>query len=184
MAENGYKIRDQHAAHFITFAVVEWVDVFTRKMYADIVVESLIFCKKEKGLKIHAWCIMSNHIHLIISTNENNNLSDVLRDFKKYTSSKIVKAIEQNEKESRRNWMLWIFKSAGAKNGRNHVYQFWQQDNHPIECSTYEQLQIKMAYLHENPLRAGLVRNEWDYVYSSAIDYYKDGKGLIEIDYI
>jgi putative transposase len=184
MSENGYKIRNQHAAHFITFAVIEWVDVFTRKIYADIIVESLQFCQKEKGLKIHAWCIMSNHLHLIVSTKEDILLSNVLRDFKKFTASKIINAIEQNKKESRRNWMLWIFKSAGAKNNRNTNYQFWQQDNHPIECSTNEILQTRMAYLHENPIRAGFVLHEWDYVYSSAIDYYKNGKGLIEIDCI
>ena len=65
--EGGYKIRNQAAVHFITFAVVEWVDVFTRKEYRDIVLESIKFCQKEKGLLLHSWCIMSNHLHLIIS---------------------------------------------------------------------------------------------------------------------
>lgn len=103
--DSGYKIRNQNGIYFVTFAVVEWVDVFTRKMYADMVVESLRFCQCEKGLRIHAWCIMSNHIHLIISAEE-NSLSDILRDFKKFTSRKVIKAIEENLLESRRNWML------------------------------------------------------------------------------
>ena len=137
-----------------------------------------------KGLQIHAWCLMSNHIHLIVSTKEPNTLSDVLRDFKKFTSTNIVKAIENNRRESRRNWMLWIFKKAGEKNKRNFIYQFWQQENHPIECSTIEILESKMKYLHENPVRAGLVRNESDYVYSSGIDYYSREKGLIKIDFL
>jgi REP element-mobilizing transposase RayT len=85
MAE-GYKIRDQEACYFITFAIVEWVDVFTRCEYSDIVLESLRYCQKEKGLLIHAWCIMSNHLHLIVSVKEGGNLSDVLRDFKKFTN--------------------------------------------------------------------------------------------------
>ena len=64
MKDDGYKIRDQHAVHFITFAVVEWIDVFTRRTYADIVIQSLLYCINNKGLKLHGWCIMSNHIHL------------------------------------------------------------------------------------------------------------------------
>ncbi|HEX8546512.1 MAG TPA: transposase [Cytophagaceae bacterium] len=61
-------MRDQYAIHFLTFAVVEWVDVFARSIYSDIIVESLGYCQQNKGLNIHAWCIMSNHIHLIVSS--------------------------------------------------------------------------------------------------------------------
>lgn len=92
--------------YFITFAVVEWVDVFTRKEYPNLVVESLQYCQKEKGLIIYTWCLLSNHLHLIISDQEGFTLSDILRDFKKFTSSSILKAIENNAQESRRNWML------------------------------------------------------------------------------
>jgi REP element-mobilizing transposase RayT len=127
---------------------------------------------------------MSNHIHLIVSTKEPITLSEVLRDFKKFTSSNIIKVIENNLRESGRNWMLWIFKKAGEKNKRNTNYQFWQQENHPIECSTIEILQSKMKYLHENPIRAGLVRNESDYIYSSGIDYFTKEKGLLFIDFL
>jgi len=103
MSDAGYQIRDQFAVHFITFSVVEWIDVFTRAQYADIVVESLRYCQLNKGLNVHAWCLMSNHIHLIVSTNEPKTLSEVLRDFKKFTSSRIIKVIETNTKESRKN---------------------------------------------------------------------------------
>jgi len=184
MPEGGYQIRDQFAIHFITFSVVQWVDVFTRSQYADILVESLVFCQKNKGLKIHAWCIMSNHVHLIVSTAEPFKLSDVLRDLKKFTSRNIIQAIQENEKESRKRWMLWIFKSAGENNNRNEIYQFWNQENHPIECSTKEILESKMKYLHENPVRARMVQEEGDYVYSSGMDYYNNRKGLIELDFL
>ncbi|MBO9675611.1 MAG: transposase [Sphingobacteriaceae bacterium] len=184
MGERGYQIKDHEALHFITFATVQWVDVFTRKEYSDIVVESLIYCKENKGLRIHAWCIMSNHLHLILSVNENNNLSDVLRDFKKFTSSHIIKAIKNNTHESRRNWMLWIFKKAGEENKRNKDYQFWQQENHPVELSTNEMIDQRLNYLHDNPVRSGAVRTAEEYLYSSAIDYYTTESGLIGIDFI
>lgn len=184
MSDNGYQIRNQNAIHFVTFSVVEWVDVFTRSVYADIIIDSLKFCQQKKGLNIHAWCLMSNHIHLIISAKEPYKLSDILRDFKKYTSISIIKTILENNKESRRNWILWIFKKAGELNKRNENYQFWQQENHPIECSTLDILESKLRYLHENPVRAGIVRNEWEYVFSSGIDYYSKEKGLLMIDYL
>lgn len=184
MSERGYQIRDQFAVHFITFAVVQWVDVFTRKEYADILVESFKYCQQNKGLKIHAWCIMPNHVHLIVSSAGESILSDILRDLKKFSSAEIIKAIKANAKESRQSWMLWIFKSAGEHNKRNKDYQFWQQDNHAVQCDTAAILESRMAYLHENPVRAGIVRAEQDYVYSSGIDYYAGGRGLIEMDYV
>jgi REP element-mobilizing transposase RayT len=118
MSEGGYKIRNQAAAHFITVAVVEWVDVFTRKEYRDIVLESIKYWQDNKGLLLHGWCIMSNHLHLIVSA-KNHDLSDVLRDFKKFTSKQIIQAIKENEHESRREWMLRIFREECEKNSRN-----------------------------------------------------------------
>ena len=106
-----YSINNPSGIYFLTFAVVEWVDVFTRKRYADIVIESLKYCQKEKGLLLYSWCLMSNHIHLIAGAKEGSNLSDILRDFKKYTSGEILRSIKE-EPESRRNWMLWIFSQA------------------------------------------------------------------------
>ena len=181
MCAAGYQIRDQFAVHFLTFAIVHRVDVFTRADYADIIIDSLKFCKEKKGLAIHAWCIMPNHLHLIVSAKRSTGLSDIMRDFKKFTSAEI-RAIENNFKESRKSWMLWIFSKAGENNARNINYRFWQQDNHPIECSTPDIFNSKINYLHENPVRAGLVWNAEDYRYSSGVDYYTTRKGLIEIE--
>ena len=103
MSDRGFQIRNQYDVHFITCAVVEWVDVFTRKIYADILLDSLKFCQENKGLVIHSWCIMSNHLHLIISTNGTKMLSDVIRDFKKFSSFAIINAIRDNPQESRKN---------------------------------------------------------------------------------
>ena len=154
MSEGGYKIRNQSAVHFITFAVVEWIDVFTRKQYRDIVLDSIRFCKAEKGLRLHSWCIMSNHLHLIISAKE-NNLSEVLRDFKKFTSKELIKAITSNKQESRREWMLDIFRREGSKNSRNNEYQFWRQDNQPMEFVQ------RGIYFSENELYSSKSCRSW-----------------------
>ncbi len=182
MKEDGYKIRNQFGVHFITFAVVQWVDVFSRYCYAETVLNSLSFCIKEKGLKVHAWCIMSNHIHLIVSA-EKGNLSDILRDFKSFTAKRIFQQIQDNQEESRKNWMLWIFKQVAKTNLRNDTHQFWQQDNQPIELLTPEFTLIKLNYLHNNPVKAGFVEKPEDYLLSSARDY-NGVKGILPIEHL
>ena len=181
MADTGYKIRNKKEIHFVTFAVVEWVDVFTRKEYRDIVFESLKYCQKEKGLLLHAWCIMSNHVHLIASA-KNENLSDILRDFKKFTSKQIIAAITKNETESRREWMLFIFKAQAEKNSHNVYYQFWRQDNQPKELYSPAFTVQKLNYVHNNAVEAGLVEKAEDYLYSSARNYILGNNcGLLEM---
>ena len=103
--------------------------------------------------------------------------------FKKYTAKKIIKEIESNPDESRRNWMLWIFKSHGDRNPNNKYFQFWIQDNHPISLETNEMLNQRLNYLHDNPVRAEIVEEQEHYLYSSAVDYI-DGKGLLVVDLI
>ncbi|WP_276505015.1 REP-associated tyrosine transposase [Terrimonas pollutisoli] len=184
MSDGGYKIRNQSAIHFITFAVVEWVDVFTKKEYRDIVLESIRHCQNERGLLLHAWCIMSNHLHLVASA-KNNDLSDILRDFKKFTSKQITTAIESNQHESRRDWMLRIFKEEGQKNSRNSNYQFWRQDNQPQELYSPAFTFQKINYLHNNPVEAGIVEKPEYYIYSSAKDYVLTTKcGLLDLVFL
>ncbi len=119
---------------------------------------------------------MLNHLHLIVSATEGFALSAILRDFKKFTSKGILKPIEQNPQEGRRNWMLWLFKAAGEKNSKNTKYQFWQQNNHPIALESNQFKEEKLYYRHQNPVTAGLVAEPQHYMYSSALDY-AGGKG-------
>jgi len=184
MSIGGYKIRNKEAIHFITFAVVEWVDVFTRKEYRDIVLDSLRHCQKERDLLLHAWCLMSNHIHLILSA-RNHDTSEILRDFKKYTSKQIIAAIENNKHESRKDWMLRIFREQGEKNSRNKTYQFWRQDNQPKELYSSAFIVQKINYIHNNPVEAGIVERPEHYLYSSARDYHQGERiGLLPIVFL
>jgi len=166
-----YKFHNPDGIYFISTATVYWLDVFTRMSYKDIVIDSLKYCIQEKGLVVYAYVIMSNHIHLIIARNpDGDNLSDILRDFKKYTAMHLIKAIKTNQQESRREWMLWMMQRAGKKNGNNTNYQFWQQHNQPIELEG-KWIDQKMDYIHENPVEAGWVAEAHDYYYSSARNY-------------
>jgi REP element-mobilizing transposase RayT len=176
-----YKVGDNELAHFVTFSVVNWIDALTRTTYKEIIIESLQYCIKEKGLVLHAWVIMSNHVHLIISAKPGYLIGNILRDLKKFTCRQIIKAIQENPKESRKEWMIWMFERAGKRNSNNKEFQFWQQDNHPIELSNDLILQQRLSYLHENPVRGGIVYEPQDYIYSSGIDYYTTRKGRIEL---
>ena len=175
-----YRILEQQGLNYLTLTIVGWVDIFSRQRYRDIIIESLKYCRENKGLHVVGWVVMSNHIHLIVFT-ESLELSDVLRDFKKFTANKILESIKQ-EPESRREWLLHIFAYFASVNPNNRNFQLWQQDNHPIALWTLPVIWQKLDYIHLNPVRAGIVSDATHYIYSSARDYYTGKKGLLEID--
>lgn len=175
-----YKIRDNDKIYFLTFTVVQWIDVFSRQYYRDIIVESLKYSTKNKGLELFAFVIMTNHVHIIARAKEGYLLNDFVRDFKKFTSKKIIDEIQNNPKESRKDWMLWLFKSNGQKNSNNKTYQFWIQDNHSIELFDNDMIDKYINYVHQNPVKAGFVEKSEDYIYSSARNYC-DIDGLIDV---
>jgi REP element-mobilizing transposase RayT len=128
---------------------------------------------------VYAYVIMSNHIHCTVSAE--NNLSDVVRDFKKFTAKEILKLVIENTQESRKEWLLMIFKYHAKFNKRVEKFQFWTHENHAIELTNNEMIESRVNYIHQNPVRAGYVEQEHEYVYSSA----KNFAGLInpmEID--
>lgn len=178
-----YKVHDQDRPYFITFAVEGWVDVFTRQKYKDIILESLRFCQKEKGLIIYGWCLMTNHIHLIVGRRGEQKIEAIIRDFKKYTSVHICRSIEANAVESRKFWMLNIFKSAGLDSKKHVKYKFWQNEYHPVELYNNSMIDQKLAYVHDNPVKEGIVEKPEDYLYSSARNY-AGMKGLLEIEFM
>ncbi len=176
---SGYKIKNQNSLHYLTFTVVGWVDVFTRKRYRDVFIDSLKYCQQKKGLLIFSYVIMSNHVHLIVRTDSGMGLSAIIRDLKRFTSNQIIKAIQENRQESRSEWMLRLFKYYAKYNSNNTKYQFWKQDNRPIELVTPKWINQKLDYIHFNPVKAGLVESPEHYVYSSAKNYVGE-KGLID----
>ncbi|TDE42103.1 transposase [Flavobacterium rhamnosiphilum] len=177
--KEGYVIRDQTLPHYITATVVDSIDIFTRQTYRDSIIESLDYCIKNKGMILYGYVIMSNHIHLIIQS-QDGKLSDLIRDFKKFTAKNILDKI-QAVPESRKEWMLERFKLAAEKHTRNKNYQFWQYGNHAEEIYSNKFMWSKLDYIHLNPVRAGLVEKASQYIYSSASNYINDS-GLLKIE--
>jgi len=176
-----YKFGDKTGAYFISFATVYWIDVFTREEYFGSIVESLDYCRKNKGMEIYGYCIMPSHVHLIFRS-ENGDPSSLIRDFKGFTSRKMLKVIEENPQESRKEWMLWMFERAGKKNSNVKFRQFWQQNNKPIEIWSFKVFEQKLNYIHNNPLETGFVTNPVDWKYSSARNYGDNDQTVLEID--
>jgi len=175
----GYQITEQDKLHYLTLQVVYWVDIFTRQRYRDIIIDSLKYSQSNKGLEIFAYVIMSNHIHIIVRSNT-DNLSQTIGDIKKFTSKKIINSIKE-EPESRREWLLFMFERAAKRHKRNKHYQFWTHENHAIHLYSEKFIKERLMYIHDNPVKAGIVEQPEDYIYSSARNY-ADLENVLDID--
>ena len=166
--------------YFVTDTVVDWVDIFTRPIYKHIVIESLQYCQEHKGLIIYAWVLMSNHLHAIVGSEGEAKVSDIWRDFKKFTSKEIIATIKTEISESRSEWMLNRFEYSGKNDKKIKNYRFWQEGNDAQGIYLNEYFEQKLNYIHYNPVKAEIVNRPEDYRYSSAIDY-AGGKGLLKV---
>jgi putative transposase len=177
-----YKVRDQEKLHFITITVIDWVDLFTRPTLKHVIVDSLKYCIKNKGLEINAFVLMPSHMHLIVKSNGKHKLETIIRDFKKYTSKEIIKTIKEYP-ESRREWLLNKFSYAANRINKGVNYKVWKDGFHPVELSTTEMIEQRLNYIHNNPVEDEIVFNPEEYKYSSATNY-SDGDGVLEINTI
>ncbi len=174
-----YKFTDNSKLYFISFAVTNWIDLFVREAYRNVLIDSINHCQAKKELELYGWCIMTSHIHLIIGSG-GNALSNIMRDLKRHTSEELHKTIANNKTGSSREWMLWMMERAAKKTSNDAKFQLWQAENHPIELATQKIAWQKLDYTHYNPVEAGFVRRTTDWKYSSAIDY-AGGKGLLDV---
>ncbi|UBM62425.1 transposase [Candidatus Sulfidibacterium hydrothermale] len=184
MSGDRYIISDQNGLYFLTFTVVDWVDVFTRKEYKSVLTDSMNYCIEKKGLIVYAWVIMSNHMHVLWQAKEGFRLSDIIRDFKKFTAKRILYLIK-TEPESRRIWLLRKFEYAGKRIKRNTNYKLWKDSNHAILLEPHQVniIDQKLNYIHENPVRAMIVDRPEDYIFSSARDYGGE-RGYVGIEFL
>lgn len=201
---------------FITITVIDWIDVFTREDYKRIIIESLDYCRRNKGLNLHAYVLMTNHIHLMVSHPDGKDaIARIIGDFKKYTSKRVVDEIIANPIESRKRWLLHHFDEEviianddatcsiskinhglrgntgqqthftvpDTKNNNRKSRHLWQRGYDAYCITNIKHLRQKLDYLHDNPVRAGIVAKPWHYIYSSCTNYC-DKPSLIEIDFL
>lgn len=165
-----YKAKDNDKAYFITITTVSWVDVFTRLNHKTSIIDSLRYCQQQKGLEIYAYVLMPSHLHMICRAKQGFELANIIRDFKKFTSKKIIQNI-QVEPESRREWLLNIFSKACEHLKRDQEFKVWQDGYHAEEISSNSFIYQKLNYIHNNPVKDKIVEKPEDYLFSSARNY-------------
>ena len=165
-----YKATTTEEAYFITITTVGWIDVFTRLNQKHNIINALNYCQRNKGLEIYAFVIMSSHVHLLCKATNSFILSDVIRDFKKFTSKKILQTCIE-EPESRREWMLNYFQKACEHLKREQNHKVWQDGYHAELVETNRFIKQKVDYIHSNPVKDKTVSLPEDYYFSSARNY-------------
>ena len=120
---------------FCKFAVTNWIDLFIRDMYRNLLLDSIKHCQATKDLELYVWCLMTSHLDLIIGSS-GNGLSNIMRDLKRHTLKELHRAIANNKTESRRDWMLLMMERGAKKTSNDAKSQLRQPENHPIEFAT------------------------------------------------
>lgn len=167
---NSYRVfTDKHYAYFVTWTVVEWLPLFAASAYRQIVLDSLSYLKTNKHTQLNAFVVMSTHVHALLWPDDGISLSDLTRDFKRFTSREISREAERQDARK----LIASFKSARKENRAQDVstYQVWQEGSHPEAIFTEKFAKQKIDYIHLNPVRAGMVKTAEEWLYSSARAY-------------
>lgn len=167
MGRSRYKITNQQAPHFVTFTILHWIPIFTNPDTVNIIFNSLKFLQKE-GLKINAFVILENHMHLIL---QSDDLSKDIQRFKSFTAREIIKLLQQKNIKTILE-QLSFYKKAHKTNTQ---HQLWQESCHPELISTSAMMRQKIEYIHHNPVKRGYVDNPEHWRYSSYRNYFNGG---------
>ena len=160
-----YRINDPHATHFITSTIIEWLLVHHAGMLRTVLIQSLEYCRKEKSLSIHAWVILDNHFHAIVS---GPDLADTIRDLKRCTSRALLAQIRDEKREWLLNQLAY-YRSAHKKTATEP--QVWQEGVHPQAIVSDEMMLQKLEYLHNNPVKRRMVASPEHWTWSSAHEW-------------
>jgi REP element-mobilizing transposase RayT len=170
-----YRVNEPHAAHFITSTIVEWLPVFTSAAYCDIIIESFEYCRQHKGLRIHGWVIMDNHIHAVVFAPD---LPRVIADLKKYTARRILEQLKADNRE----WLLKEFAHFRGASKTDSEHQVWQEGFHPQAIVDDAMMLQKLEYMHNNPVTRGMVASVEHWRYSSAHEWLPGALPVLKCD--
>jgi len=170
-----YTIVESEGIYFLTATIVDWLPVFTTSSECEIILDALLFCRKNKGLRLYAYVLLDNHLHLVA---EAPDLSRCIQSFKRYTARKIIPLAEHSGKD----WLLHQFEYCRKAYKETSKYQVWQEGFHPQFIQGDTMLRQKITYIHNNPVRRGLVDSPEHWRYSSARNYMLEDHSVLEID--
>ena len=171
------RFRIQGHVYYITTVVYKRLPIFTRPSFIIPLIDSLNFYRYKQEYKLLGYAILPDHVHLIIWPYGKPTVSDIMRDYKKFTSTRIVR---QAEAENVTDWLI-AFGQAGEQTGRSNN-KVWQDSYWDENIYTEQFLHQKLVFVHNNPFQANLVDHPADYPYSSCRNYELGEEWLIEVD--
>jgi REP element-mobilizing transposase RayT len=162
----------------LTLNTVDRVDIFIRPFFKQIIVESLNYFIEKKGLIVYGWCLMTNHLHLIVEAKDGFELSGIISDFKTFTGKIILQDLNADS-DIRREWVMKKIREAALFD----QLEVWENADHPISINTGERESIndQLKLIHNNPVRNKIVASPQDYLHSSARNY-AGLRGLVNIE--
>ncbi|HEY4109654.1 transposase [Puia sp.] len=172
MLSNDKPLIPLDSCYFLTFNIVDKIDVFTRPAYKQVITDALNYFVDTQGLTIYSWCLMPSHLHLIVRAKEAAAPANFEREFKKNTTRSLLETIEM-EMDFRRDWMLRHFEEYRKSLQKKERFHIWQDCSSPlrIDCKQPGMLLERIAHIHENPVRDRIVEQPDAYLFSSARDY-------------
>ncbi len=170
-----YKIVESDGIYFLTATIIEWIPTLTGTDVCDDIVASLGYCRQHKALRLYAYVILDNLMHLVA---EAPDLIGVVRSFKAYTAKAILHSAQRQGKE----WLLNQFTYYKKRHKDASQYQVWQEGVHPQLIEGDIMLRQKIDYVHENPVRRGYVDAPEHWRYSSARNYVGGGLAVMDVD--
>ena len=165
-----YRLSPESSVYYVTFSVIQWLPIFVREEPCKIVTESLNYCINSKGLIVSAYCLMPTHLHAVIAerSGDSRHLAQVVDDFRKFTGRHLADWCDNSGPAA--------FRAALREEAKDdRTRRLWQASRHPETIYSSKFLMTKVTYLHNNPVRAGLVRAPEDWRFSSAVHYASGG---------
>ena len=174
MGRSKYKIVEPTHPHFITCTVLNWIPLFTNKESVNILLESFKYLQQSDNLKLYAYVILENHIHIVA---QSDDIGKSMAKFKRHTARKLLNLLQQRNIQTILDQL--IFYKKAHKTDRE--YQLWQEGMQPKLIQSDAMMISKINYIHHNPVKRGYVNEAKHWRYSSAGNY--DGvDGLLEIE--
>jgi putative transposase len=174
MGRSRYKIYEPTHPHFITCTILNWLPIFTRVESVQIVIDSLKYLQKKENLKLYAYVILENHLHIIA---QSDDIAKSMSHFKSFTAKELLKLLQKENAQT----LLKQFRFYKKAHKKDREYQIWQEGYQPKLIQTDAIMIAKINYIHLNPVKRGYVDEAKHWRYSSARDY-EGIKGLIDVE--
>ncbi|NIA29939.1 MAG: transposase [Actinobacteria bacterium] len=169
-----YRINEKDGVYFVTSTILQWIPIFTSKVYFDILISAIKYCQENKNLFVYAYVILENHFHMICYAPE---LGRIMQSLKRHTAKMIMDQLQKEQK----SWVMNLLSYYKKRHKHESIHQLWEEGFHPQQILNEEMLVQKIEYIHYNPVKRGYVLKPEYWAYSSAGDFYLNEEGYIKL---